>query len=216
MPETEPKTRSRKWVQWSLILLILALVAISALTRLAGLYYLKGLKNESATFRFPEGQQTVEGVSVRMEFVRPDTPYFSAILDTDYTIVLVHIRNAGTTFFDYQPMDFFMELPDKHVFRPFDREELLESLTTGLIGTVLAPASMNRINQTRKLVRMTYLPSARLFPGYERTGIVAFPHIQGFPSTFGIRLTQLSLGGKPVGPILFKAVRVDKSPQTHS
>lgn len=216
MPDTAPPSPARKWIRWGLIALILSLVVVSSISRLAGLYYLKGLKNESATYQFPDELQSVEGVSVRLEFVRPDTPYFSAILDADYTTVLVHIRNTGTTFFDYQPMDFFLELPDKHVFRPFDREELVESLTTGLLGTVLAPASMNRINQTRKLVRMTYLPSARLFPGYERTGILAFPHVRGFPDSFGIRLTQLSLGGKPVGPILFKAIRVEKSAQTHS
>ena len=208
MPEKKSLSLPRKWGQWGLVILILALVGISAFSRLAGLFYLKSLKNESATYRFEPETRSFNGLTIHLEFIRPDTPYFSPTLDADYTTILVHIRNNGKQYLDYQPMDFFLEMPDKHVYRPFDREELLESLTTGLLGTVMAPASMNHINQTRKLVKMTYLPAARLFPGYEREGILAFPHIQGFPDSFGIRLTQLGVNGKTIKPILFKAVKI--------
>ena len=109
-------------------------------------------------------------------------------------------------------MNFFLELPDKHVYRPFDQGELLESLSTGLLGTVMAPASMKRLNETRKQVRMTYLPGARLFPGYDREGILSFPHIQGYPDSFGIRLTQLSFDGKALPPLLFKARKIPAPP----
>lgn len=206
----------QKWGQWSLIILVLTLVGISAFSRLAGLFYLKSLKNESATYRFEQETRSFDGLTIHIEFIRPKTPYFSPTLDADYTTILVHIRNNGKQYLDYQPMDFFLEMPDKHVYRPFDKEELLESLTTGLLGTVMAPASMNRINQTRKLVKMIYFPPARLFPGYDREGVLAFPHIQGFPDSFGIRLTQLAINGKTIAPILFKAVKIPTAQKSHT
>lgn len=196
-----------------MVILILTLVVVSAISRLAGLFYLKTLRNESATFRFDQDTRIVDGIVFHVDFVRPGSPYFNPILDADYTTILIHITNKGQNYLDYQPMDFFMELPDKHVYRPFEKNELLESLSTGLLGTVMAPASMNRINETRKQVRMTYLPGARLFPGYERNGILTFPHIQGYPATFGIRLTQLSVNGKPVPPILFTAKMIPSPPK---
>jgi hypothetical protein len=76
----------------------------------------------------------------------------------------------------------------------------------------MAPASMKRLNETRKQVRMTYLPGARLFPGYDREGILAFPHIQGFPDSFNIRLTQLSLDGNAIPPLLFTARKIPAPP----
>ena len=196
-----------------MVILILTLVGVSAISRLAGLFYLKTLRNESATFRFDQDTRVFDGIVFHIGFVRPGSPYFNPILDADYTTILIHITNKGKNYLDYQPMDFFMELPDKHVYRPFEKNELLESLSTGLLGTVMAPASMNRINETRKQVRMTYLPGARLFPGYERNGILTFPHIQGYPDTFGIRLTQLSVNGKPVPPILFTAKMIPSPPK---
>ncbi|MHB1286245.1 MAG: hypothetical protein ACYCYP_06745 [Leptospirales bacterium] len=214
MSEKKSLSLPRKWGQRGLIILILTLVGISAFSRLAGLFYLKSLKNESATYRFEPETHSFEGLTVHIGFIRPETPYFSPTLDADYTTILVHIKNDGKKYLDYQPMDFFLEMPDKHVYRPFDQEELLESLTTGLLGTVMAPASMNRINQTRKLVKMTYLPAARLFPGYEREGILSFPHIQGFPASFGIRLTQLGVDGKTIKPLLFRAIRIPSSKQS--
>ncbi|MHB1606494.1 MAG: hypothetical protein ACYCTV_08920 [Leptospirales bacterium] len=214
MPEKKSLSLPRKWGQWILIILVLTLVGVSAFSRLAGLFYLKSLKNESATYRFEQETQSLDGLTIHIQFIRPNTPYFSPTLDADYTTVLVHISNKGKQYLDYQPMDFFLEMPDKHVYRPFDQEELLESLTTGLLGTVMAPASMNRVNQTRKLVKMTYLPAARLFPGYDREGVLAFPHIQGFPDSFGIRLTQLAINGKTVTPILFKAVKITGGKKT--
>lgn len=213
MPENKTLRLPRKWGQWALVILILTLVGVSAISRLAGLFYLKTLRNESATFRFDQDTRIVDGIVFHVGFVRPGSPYFNPILDADYTTILIHITNKGHSYLDFQPMDFFMELPDKHVYRPFEKNELLESLSTGLLGTVMAPASMNRINETRKQVRMTYLPGARLFPGYERNGILTFPHIQGYPGTFGIRLTQLSVNGKPVPPILFTAKMIPSPPK---
>ena len=212
MPEKKNLRLPRKWGQWTLLVLILSLVGISAISRLAGLFYLKSLKNESATYRFDDQTRSISGVRFQVGFIRPGSPYFNPILDADYTTVLVHITNKGKSYIDYQPMDFFLELPDKHVYRPFDQGELLESLSTGLLGTVMAPASMKRLNETRKQVRMTYLPGARLFPGYDREGILTFPHIQGYPDSFNIRLTQLSLDGKAIPPLLFTARKIPVPP----
>ena len=212
MPDTNKLHLPRKWGQWTLLVLILSLVGISAISRLAGLFYLKSLKNESATYKFDKQTRSIDGIRFHVGFIRPGSPYFNPILDADYTTVLVQIINKGKSYIDYQPMDFFLELPDKHVYRPFDQGELLESLSTGLLGTVMAPASMKRLNETRKQVRMTYLPGARLFPGYDREGILAFPHIQGFPDSFNIRLTQLSLDGKAIPPLLFTARKIPAPP----
>ncbi|MCL4461361.1 MAG: hypothetical protein M1297_06600 [Nitrospirae bacterium] len=215
MPERKNIRLPRKWGQWALLVLILALVGVSAISRLAGLFYLKSLKNESATYRFDNQNRTVDGILFHIGFIRPGSPYFNPILDADYTTILVQIRNKGKSYIDFQPMDFFLELPDKHVYRPFDQGELLESLSTGLLGTVMAPASMKRLNETRKQVRMTYLPGARLFPGYDREGILTFPHIQGYPNSFRIRLTQLSIDGRPIPPLLFQARKIP-GPQSKS
>lgn len=212
MPDRKKLRLPRKWGQWTLLVLILSLVGVSAMSRLAGLFYLKSLKNESATYKFDDQNLTIDGIQFHVGFIRPGSPYFNPILDADYTTVLVRITNKGKSYIDYQPMNFFLELPDKHVYRPFDQGELLESLSTGLLGTVMAPASMKRLNETRKQVRMTYLPGARLFPGYDREGILSFPHIQGYPDSFGIRLTQLSFDGKAIPPVLFKARKIPAPP----
>ena len=107
MPDTKKLHLPRKWGQWTLLVLILSLVGISAISRLAGLFYLKSLKNESATYKFDQQTRSIDGIRFHVGFIRPGSPYFNPILDADYTTVLVQIINKGKSYIDYQPMDFF-------------------------------------------------------------------------------------------------------------
>jgi hypothetical protein len=54
------------------------------------------------------------------------------------------------------------------------------------------------------MVDQVYLPPARVFPNYSREGIVALPLIRSRPDAFDIRMTQLSINGKILPPIIFQ------------
>ena len=203
----------KKTFQWGLIALLAILIGASAINRLAGLFYLKDLKTEDAIYRFTQKKELVDGITIQMDFVREGSPYYSPVMSADYTIFVVTITNKGKSFMDYQPMDFYLELPGSMTSRPFDRSEISEALSSSLLGTAMAPGTMARLNRTRKMVKQVYLPPARVFPNYSREGIIAFPLIRSRPDTFDIRLTQISINGKVLPPIIFQVKKFLKKPQ---
>ena len=202
----------KKTFQWGLIALLAILIGASAINRLAGLFYLKDLKTEDAIYRFTQKKELVDGITIQMDFVREGSPYYSPVMSADYTIFVVTITNKGKSFMDYQPMDFYLELPGSMTSRPFDRSEISEALSSSLLGTAMAPGTMARLNRTRKMVKQVYLPPARVFPNYSREGIIAFPLIRSRPDTFDIRLTQISINGKVLPPIIFQVKKFLQKP----
>jgi hypothetical protein len=194
----------KKTFQWGFVAILATLIGASAINRLAGLFYLKDLKTEDTVYQFTQKKESVDGITIQMDFVREGSPYYSPVMSADYTIFVVTITNNGKSFIDYQPMDFYMELPGSMTSRPFDQSEISEALSSSLLGTAMAPGTMARLNRTRKMVDQVYLPPARVFPNYSREGIVAFPLIRSRPDSFDIRLTQLSINGKILPPIIFQ------------
>jgi len=203
----------KKAFQWGLVAILALLIGASAVNRLAGLFYLKDLKTEDAIYRFTQNQKSIDGITIQMDFVREGSPYYSPIMNADYSIFVVTITNKGKSFIDYQPMDFYLELPGSMTSRPFDHSEISEALSSSLLGTAMAPGTMARLNRTRKMVDQVYLPPARVFPNYSREGIVAFPLIRSRPDAFDIRMTQLSINGKILPPIIFQIKKFPK--KTH-
>lgn len=194
----------KKTFRWGFVTILVILIGASAINRLVGLFYLKDLKMEDAIYQFTKKTESVDGITIQMDFVREGSPYYSPVMSADYTIFVVTITNKGKSFIDYQPMDFYLELPGSMTSRPFDQSEISEALSSSLLGTAMAPGTMARLNRTRKMVDQVYLPPARVFPNYSREGIVAFPLIRSRPDTFDIRLTQISINGKVLPPIIFQ------------
>lgn len=198
----------KKILQWGFVGLLTVLIGASAINRLASLFYLKDLKTEDAIYRFTNNTESFDGITVRVDFVRKDSPYYSPLMNADYSIFVISIINKGKKYIDYQPMDFYIELPDQITSRPFDKSEISEALSSSLLGTAMAPGTMARLNRTRKMVDLTYLPPARVFPDYSREGIIAFPLIRSRPESFDIKLTQLSVEGKVIPPLIFQVKKL--------
>ena len=188
-----------------LIVTIFVIIIFSIGNRIATtLYYLKGFHLVDTNYVVNPPVQTVNGITFALAFIPKGSPYYDSILSAEFNAFLITIKNNGTGYLDYDPMDFFLENGPKKVERAFSPEEAQDTVSSGFIG------SAKPIRVARKLIRMTYLPPARLFPGYERKGILLFPRFIEGPQSFVIKFAHMNLNAQPFKNILFVLNRPQK------
>ncbi len=171
----------------ALIALILIIIVVSIGNRImTSMYYLKGFHLIDTAYVVAPDTQTVNGVTFTLSYIPKDSPYYNSLLAAEFNAFLVTIKNGGADYIDYDPMNFFLERGSKKVDRAMSADEVEEGLSNGFLG------SAKPIRIAKKLVGMTYIPSARLFPGYERKGILVFPRFINSPEHFTVRFAHMS------------------------
>jgi len=181
-----------------LIAIILIIIVVSIGNRIAtSMFYLEGFHLVDNNFAVIPPSKTVNGITFTLGFIPKGSPYYNSLLNAEFNTFLVTIKNAGTNYLDFDPMNFFLERGPKQVERAMSVDEVQDAVSSGFLG------SAKPIRIARKLVKMTYLPPARLFPGYERTGILVFPRFVNSPKSFVVKFAHMTLNTQPFGDILF-------------
>lgn len=196
-------------INYTLVLIsaILIIILVSIGNRIAtSLFYLKGFHLVDTSYVIVPPSQTTNGISFTLQYLPKGSPYYNSMLAAEFNAFLFTIKNNGTQYIDYDPMDFFLEKGPKKVDRALSSDEAQDAVSSGFLG------SAKPIRIAKKLIRMTYLPSARLFPGYERKGILLFPRFVNSPDSFVIKLAHMSMNSQPFNDILFTFKRPQKAP----
>lgn len=193
-----------------LIVAILIIIFVSIGNRIAtSLFYLKGFHLVDTNYVVLPPSQTLNGISFSLRFIPEGSPYYNSLVNAEFNAFLVTIKNNGTGYLDFDPMDFFLERGPKQVERALSADEAQDAVSNGFLG------SAKPIRIARKLIRMTYIPAARLFPGYERTGILLFPRFVQGPNSFVIKFAHMALNTQAFPDILFtlkRPVQPNKNP----
>lgn len=189
----------------ALIALILIIIVVSIGNRImTSMYYIKGFHLIDTAYEVVPGTQTVNGITFTISYIPKDSPYYNSLLAAEFNAFLVTIKNGGTDYIDYDPMNFFLERGPKKVDRAMSADEVEEGLSNGFLG------SAKPIRIAKKLVGMTYIPSARLFPGYERKGILVFPRFINSPRHFTVRFAHMTQKSGDFPDITFHFGRPNK------
>ncbi len=185
-----------------LIVAILIIILVSIGNRIAtSLFYLKGFHLVDTNYVVIPPSQTLNGISFSISFIPKGSPYYNSLVSAEFNAFLVTIKNNGTGYLDFDPMDFFLERGPKQVERALSADEAQDAVSNGFLG------SAKPIRIARKLISMTYIPSARLFPGYERTGILLFPRFVQGPKSFVVKFAHMALNTQTFPDILFTLKR---------
>lgn len=191
----------------ALIALILIIIVVSIGNRIAtSMYYLKGFHLIDTDYQVTPGTQTIDGVTFTLSYIPKNSPYYNSLVAAEFNAFLVTIRNGGADYIDFEPMNFFLERGSKKIDRAMNVDEVQEGLSNGFMG------SAKPIRIARKLVGMTYIPSARVFPGYERRGILVFPRFINSPEHFTVRFAHMSRKTGDFPDVLFKFEKVKGQP----
>ena len=189
----------------ALIALSLIIIFFSIGNRImTSMYYIKGFHLIDTAYEVVPGTQTVNGITFTISYIPKDSPYYNSLLAAEFNAFLVTIKNGGTDYIDYDPMNFFLERGPKKVDRAMSADEVEEGLSNGFLG------SAKPIRIAKKLVGMTYIPSARLFPGYERKGILVFPRFINSPRHFTVRFAHMTQKSGDFPDITFHFGRPNK------
>ncbi|MCL4484976.1 MAG: DUF4352 domain-containing protein [Nitrospirae bacterium] len=189
-----------------LIVAILVIIFVSIGNRIAtSLFFLKGFHLVDTNYVVTPPSQTVNGITFIIGYIPEGSPYHNSLLNAEFNAFLVTIKNNGSGYLDFDPMNFFLERGPKQVERALSPDEAKDAVSNGFLG------STKPIRIARKLIGMTYIPSARLFPGYERTGILLFPRFVNSPKTFAVKFAHMALNTQPFPDVLFTLQR-SKSP----
>ena len=193
----------------ALITLILIIIVVSIGNRIVtSMYYLKGFHLIDTDYNIVPTTQTVNGVTFTISYIPKNSPYYNSLLAAEFNAFLVTIKNGGQDYIDYDPMNFFLERGVKKVDRAMSADEVEEGLSNGFLG------SAKPIRIAKKLVGMTYIPSARLFPGYDRQGILVFPRFLNNPEHFTLRFAHMSQKSGTFPDIIFHFGRKEKGGST--
>ncbi len=190
-----------------LIVAILVIIFVSIGNRIAtSLFYLKGFHLVDTNYAVIPPSQTIDGITFTLSYIPKGSPYYNSLLNAEFNAFLVTVKNNGSGYLDFDPMNFFLERGPKQVERALSVDEAQDSVSNGFLG------SAKPIRIARKLIRMTYIPSARLFPGYERKGILLFPRFVQSPNSFVVKLAHMNLNAQSFPDIRFTLTR----PSAHS
>lgn len=201
-------------INYTLVLIatILIIIFVSIGNRIVtSMFYLKGFHLVDNNYDVILPSQTINGITFTLSYIPKGSPYYNSLLSAEFNTFLVTIKNNGSSYLDYDPMDFFLEKGPKQVERAMSVDEVQDAVSNGFLG------SAKPIRIARKLVRMTYIPPARLFPGYERKGILIFPRFVNSPSRFVVKFAHMTSNTQPFGNVLFILQRpnqTDGKPQT--
>ena len=190
-----------------LIIAILVIIFVSIGNRIAtSLFYLKGFHLVDTNYAVIPPAQTIDGITFTLSYIPKGSPYYNSLLIAEFNAFLVTIKNNGSGYLDFDPMNFFLERGPKQVERALSVDEAQDGVSNGFLG------SAKPIRIARKLIRMTYIPPARLFPGYERKGILLFPRFVQSPNSFVVKLAHMNLNAQPFSDIRFTLTR----PSSHT
>ncbi len=185
-----------------LIIAILVIIFVSIGNRIAtSLFYLKGFHLVDTNYEVLPPAQTINGITFTLAYIPKGSPYYNSLLNAEFNAFLVTIKNSGTGYLDFDPMNFFLERGPKQIERALSVDEAQDAVSNGFLGAA------KPIRIARKLIRMTYLPSARLFPGYERKGILLFPRFVESPQSFVVKFAHMNLNTQPFADIRFTLQR---------
>lgn len=187
-------------INYTLVLVasILIIIFVSIGNRIAtSLFYLKGFHLVDTNYVVVPPARTVDGITFTISYIPKGSPYYNSLLNAEFNTFLVRIKNNGSGYLDYDPMNFFLERGPKQVERALSINEVQDAVSNGFLG------SAKPIRIARKLIKMTYIPSARLFPGYERTGILIFPRFVNSPNRFVVKFAHMTLNTQAFEPIEF-------------
>ena len=193
----------------ALIALILVIIVVSIGNRIAtSMYYLKGFHLIDTDYQVTPGTQTIDGITFTLSYIPKDSPYYNSLLAAEFNAFLVTIKNGGADYIDFDPMNFFLERGSKKIDRAMNVDEVQEGLSNGFMGAA------KPIRIARKLVGMTYIPSARVFPGYERKGILVFPRFIESPEHFTVRFAHMSRKTGDFPDVLFHFAKGKATPHS--
>lgn len=195
-------------VNYTLVLVasILVIMLISVGSRIAtSMFFLKGFHLTDTNYRITPASQTVNGITFTIGYIPKGSPYYDSLLNAEFNTFLVTITNNGTEYLDYDPLNFFLEVKPDQIDRALDVDEIQDAVSNGFLGAA------KPIQTAKKLVAMTSLPGARLFPGYNRTGLVLFPRFANSPEQFVIKLAHMTLRSQPFADIRFILKRPGKT-----
>lgn len=195
-------------LNYTLILVasILAIVVVSIGNRIAtSMFFLKGFHLVDTNYEVIPASRTANGITFSIGYIPKGSPYYDSLLNAEFNTFLIKIRNDGSGYLDYDPMDFFLEIGPNQIDRALNVDEVQDAVSNGFLG------SAKPIRVAKKLVKMTSLPSARLFPGYQRTGLVIFPRFANSPDKFVVKFAHMTLNTQPFDDIRFTLQRPQKA-----
>lgn len=199
-------------INYTLILIgvILVIIFVSIGNRIAtSMFYLKGFHLVDTNYLIVPPSQTVNGITFTITYIPKGSPYYDSLLNAEFNAFLVTIKNDGSAYLDYDPMNFFLERGPKEIERAMSVDEVQDTISSGFLG------SAKPIKIAKKLVRMTYLPRARLFPGYKRKGILIFPRFVESPKQFVVKFAHMTVNTQPLENIRFTLERPASPAMAH-
>ena len=193
----------RNKILWGLLI---GFVVIGVVTTIATRYaVILSVKQGSPASRMIPAviTQTEGGIRVRARVLSERDTAYDVLLVTSFLIFEVEVENRGKDWIDLDHAQFFFQDGDRWI-RPLSREEVSSAITGRFIGTSLSPSGTGRQMSLIQKADEGMLDTARIFPGFQRKGLVFFNLSATIEEPIILKLEEVRTPEKKIGPFVFR------------
>ena len=190
-------------ILWGLVIAFVALGVVTVfVTRYAAILSVRqGPPTLKITPETATGSQN--GVTVKAHLVTPQDMKDDFLLVTSFLIFQVAVDNGGKEFVDLDYFKFALR-EGEHRMRPLSADEVSREITAKFLGTSISAQSTKRQMDMIRKADEAMLNSARVFPGYRRTGWIVFSVPEEMGEAVTLELNQVKTPAGTLDPFVFR------------